>query len=498
MGCTGSKSTNSHRSAHVQNEQTAQTICLMDSNELMKVPNQEYSKDKKLIRDQILPEILELIKYDEVCDRNQSIENDHLLHVVSNHTDVFLSHDWGEGKLNHNIVAGINNYFRSRELITWFDEEKMEGNIQEKMANGIDNATCVIIFVTKNYLLKLNGDNAGDSCKLEFNYAALRKTSRNMIAVVLEPEMRNTAKWSGQLGLILGNSLFIDMSTTSLRQSNMHEVYDRVLKIIDCPVRQLIKKQMEYVTGDIATLGHFKVNLGRYEYSYTGDTQIFTVPQAVRLIKVTIYGASGGEGFYQNNPGGLGGMISGTIKVEGGQSFYLTIGGQGFSSLGQTNKNEGGFNGGGSGTYGGGGGGGATDIRTISNTLTNRILVAGGGGGAGGGGNTLGGSGGGQIAMSGLNDKSCGGSGGTQTVAGAGGYSEEHNRRGCDGQFGVGGDADGTTAGGGGGGYYGGGGGAWYFGGGGGSNYANDGIVVVLESQQGVHSGHGNIIIEVL
>ena len=36
----------------------------------------------------------------------------------------------------------------------------MRGDINEKMTSGIDNSSCVVVFVTKNYLLKASGNGA--------------------------------------------------------------------------------------------------------------------------------------------------------------------------------------------------------------------------------------------------------------------------------------------------------------------------------------------------
>ena len=83
------------------------------------------------------------------------------------------------------------------------------------MVQGIDNANCVVVFITRRYVEKVSGENASDNCQLEFNYAGLQKTGTNMIAVVMEPDMRNTKMW-GECGMVLGNNLYIDMSGNDL------------------------------------------------------------------------------------------------------------------------------------------------------------------------------------------------------------------------------------------------------------------------------------------
>jgi hypothetical protein len=118
-------------------------------------------------------------------------------------TDCFLSHDWGEdeqGRKNHDRVARVNESLKSRGIITWFDAEKMEGNIVQQMSNGIDNTQCVLVFVTRNYMNKVAGTNANDNCQLEFQYALRKKSAALMLPIVMEDRMKNTNKWKGPVG----------------------------------------------------------------------------------------------------------------------------------------------------------------------------------------------------------------------------------------------------------------------------------------------------------
>lgn len=55
-------------------------------------------------------------------------------------TDVFLCHNWGSdesGRDNHQRVSLINKELLQGGYKTWFNEDKMTGNIDEKMARGI-------------------------------------------------------------------------------------------------------------------------------------------------------------------------------------------------------------------------------------------------------------------------------------------------------------------------------------------------------------------------
>lgn len=118
-------------------------------------------------------------------------------------TDCFLTHDWGVDELersNHERVARVNTSLKERGFVTWFDSDRLVGNIVAQMCNAIDRTKCVIVFITKNYMEKVSGDNANDNCQLEFNYALRQKSAKHMIAVVMESRMRDTSTWRGAVG----------------------------------------------------------------------------------------------------------------------------------------------------------------------------------------------------------------------------------------------------------------------------------------------------------
>ena len=69
---------------------------------------------------------------------------------------------------------------------------------------------------------------AQDNCFFEFQYASQVRPN-NMIAVVLEPEVRNTANWKGLLRSMLGGSLYIDMTDESQWRAKARELAARVL-----------------------------------------------------------------------------------------------------------------------------------------------------------------------------------------------------------------------------------------------------------------------------
>mmetsp|Transcript_1155 Transcript_1155/g.1387 ORF Transcript_1155/g.1387 Transcript_1155/m.1387 type:complete len:117 (-) Transcript_1155:39-389(-) len=94
----------------------------------------------------------------------------------------------------------------------------MTGNINEQMRKGIDDSKLVIVFITQRYIDKVAGrgpDGKKDNCYLEFTYAARKKGSDNLIAVVMEDKCSNQKEWDGDVSFILGGNLYYSFNNDS-------------------------------------------------------------------------------------------------------------------------------------------------------------------------------------------------------------------------------------------------------------------------------------------
>ncbi|XP_063682406.1 uncharacterized protein LOC134817197 [Bolinopsis microptera] len=150
-------------------------------------------------------------------------------------TDFFLSHDWGTdevGRNNHDRVGKVNDKLKEMEFETWFDQDKLSGNIMDQMAKGIETSKVVLVFLTRNYVSKVTGDNASDNCKLEFNHAARVLTSANLLPVVMESSMTNTSDWKGSIGIQLGNKLYVNMTGNVNDPVYLEEKIQELLDIV--------------------------------------------------------------------------------------------------------------------------------------------------------------------------------------------------------------------------------------------------------------------------
>ena len=137
--------------------------------------------------------------------------------VVAEQTDVFLTHNWGADELdrsNHARVQDINRLLAQHGYTTWFDAERMTGDVIQQMTDGIDNTRVVICFITQDYMHKVNTPlQIVDNAKSEFQYALNHKTPAKMIPVVMEPRMSNSTQWRGKVGLVLSQVLHVNMSS---------------------------------------------------------------------------------------------------------------------------------------------------------------------------------------------------------------------------------------------------------------------------------------------
>ena len=106
------------------------------------------------------------------------------------------------------------------------------------MCAGIDDSAACIVFITRNYVQKVDSPDMGDNCKKEFLYADRRKTSKLMIPVVMETrdseasDFRVSSKWQGPVGMSLGGQLYVDMSGDVEAEEFQRKVDELTAKIL--------------------------------------------------------------------------------------------------------------------------------------------------------------------------------------------------------------------------------------------------------------------------
>lgn len=166
--------------------------------------------------------------------------------IVESKFDVFLAHNWGNelGVTNHERVQRINRVLVAEGLRTWFDEKKLEGDVNSQIMQAVDYSRCVLIFVTKRFMEAVNGKSsvvqeADSYYKLQFSYC--RKLPHNrIIAVVMEKRMCNKEKWEGDFGEVMRQCLVVDVSSESFFDTRMNHLITRITHEIGRPISKVI------------------------------------------------------------------------------------------------------------------------------------------------------------------------------------------------------------------------------------------------------------------
>lgn len=143
---------------------------------------------------------------------------------------VFAAHNWGPEGANHRRVAKVVAGLQSRGVSVWFDENDMKGNMLTAMCHGIDSSAVVLLFVTNEYMNKVEHGGDLDNVRREFMYAA--RTPEKLIPIRFEVNLPRL--WSGPLGMVLGSHLYCDMSKG---EDVTEEQMDNLLRMIDSRVR---------------------------------------------------------------------------------------------------------------------------------------------------------------------------------------------------------------------------------------------------------------------
>lgn len=210
--------------------------------------------------------------------------------------DVFLTHDWGDATtdyLNHRRVELVNVKLKEFGLVTWFDTERMIGNIRNQMTEGISNSKCVVVFVTQRYQMKVNSCDPQDNCYFEFNFAAHSLTSKKMVVVVIDPNMKNPKTWNGRLASELGSHLYIDFSAAfhplevnnpelNTRSQELHQMIHRIITEDYSPIQNIISGGNNSSVGKYPWIAPFFENI---ENTYT-DIILNNFIQMINIISI--------------------------------------------------------------------------------------------------------------------------------------------------------------------------------------------------------------------
>ena len=151
-------------------------------------------------------------------------------------TNLFFSHAWSDDRLGRNTHKRVLNLYynlKNRGWQIWIDEFELKYNIDAEIANGIDSADIIIVFLTENYLIKINesakNPKIRDNCLKEWTYINFCK--KLIIPVIMEPYLLNYDNWNnGIVSLYIGSTFYIDCSDDNIIK-NSNKINNYLLKL---------------------------------------------------------------------------------------------------------------------------------------------------------------------------------------------------------------------------------------------------------------------------
>eukprot|EP00931_Biecheleriopsis_adriatica_P046099 TRINITY_DN26454_c0_g1_i1.p1 TRINITY_DN26454_c0_g1~~TRINITY_DN26454_c0_g1_i1.p1 ORF type:complete len:847 (-),score=178.16 TRINITY_DN26454_c0_g1_i1:207-2747(-) len=132
----------------------------------------------------------------------------------------FISHNWGKdtrGRDNHLRVLSIARTLQGKGIKVFLEdwEAHRYASADEAMVDGMRRSGVALMFVTKNYIEKIEEGKIEDDCVAQFNLA---KRAPSIIPVVMEPELMKTTKWGWNRAFAhLSGKMVVDLSRSDVQ-----------------------------------------------------------------------------------------------------------------------------------------------------------------------------------------------------------------------------------------------------------------------------------------
>lgn len=198
-----------------------------------------------LTKDQLIPEVQDLIVFEKHADPSGHITVDKLLHVLGEKTDVYIAHDHSMDRETLSRCAKVNSYLQSKGLLTFFAEGRLLAN-KSLLAKGIENASLILVCITPGYME--NASIAGELCSFEFDYATRHKAHR-MLPLVFDSNLRSPVDWTGPISTF-ASAVFVDLSSPVPTADAMDQLLVRVMGLLGRPLHVLMEDQAHALSSD--------------------------------------------------------------------------------------------------------------------------------------------------------------------------------------------------------------------------------------------------------
>lgn len=140
--------------------------------------------------------------------------------------DAFMAHSWGPNNQTHQKVIEIGKQLEERGVRIWIDDANLTEFVADDIVAGLRKSSAILVFITKNYLERIN--KPGANASREFRMASL-KPGRTLVPIVLEKECLDPKEWFGSLGAFhLSDLLYIDFSSKEAEEKNFDRLIQRI------------------------------------------------------------------------------------------------------------------------------------------------------------------------------------------------------------------------------------------------------------------------------
>jgi len=143
---------------------------------------------------------------------------------------VMISYCWAQKEK----AREIGNYLKSKGISIWIDVEQMEGSVLEKMAEAVEDASVILIFLSSHY-------KESQACRTEAEYAYTLK--KEVVCIMAEDDY----KPRGWLGALLGNKLWYNLWKNQIfQEESFLPIISQLAKSLDQPpITIQIKEQVQ-------------------------------------------------------------------------------------------------------------------------------------------------------------------------------------------------------------------------------------------------------------
>jgi len=127
---------------------------------------------------------------------------------------IMISYQWD----NQPLVKKIADYLKERGFKVWIDMYDMKGYIMDDMATAVENASCLIVCLSRKYKISPN-------TRRECDYAL--QLGKDFIPLMMEKNF----KPDGWLGIFLGTKLYTEFTDENLFEHKMKDLCSRLRNV---------------------------------------------------------------------------------------------------------------------------------------------------------------------------------------------------------------------------------------------------------------------------